>query len=66
MNHIVTKPGKWKCAPRVDHIKNTLHMEIMSISRVLADEITPLKAFHVKGNFSALSFDPDERLSLLW
>lgn len=53
-------------AARVVHIKNTLHMEIMSISRVLADEITPLKAFHAKGEFAPLSFDPDGGLILPW
>lgn len=57
---------KAPAAARVVHIKNTLHMEIMSVSRPLFDEISELKQFHIKGTFTPLSFAPGGDLVLPW
>jgi hypothetical protein len=51
---------------RVVHIKNTLHMEIMSISKAFLKESESIDNLHVDGDLSPLSFDTDDHLTLPW
>jgi len=51
---------------RVVHIKNTLHMEIMSVSKVFLTEIEAIDNLQIHGEPSPLSFDGDGHLNLPW
>jgi len=51
---------------RVIHIKNTLHMEIMSISKALFKEAESIPTLNLQENPTALSFDDDGHIVLPW
>lgn len=51
---------------RVVHIKNTLHMERMSISKAFLKEIETIDSLEIEGEPYPLSFDRDGSLNLPW
>ena len=51
---------------RIVHIKNTLHLEIMSVSESMVDEIKENPNLKVKGKAAPLSFDSKGMLILPW
>ncbi|MCG8563453.1 MAG: DUF362 domain-containing protein, partial [Desulfobacterales bacterium] len=51
---------------RIVHIKNTLHLEIMSISESMVDEIKGIDTLEIKGEAKPLAFDPQGMLVLPW
>lgn len=51
---------------RVVHIKNTLHLEIMSISEVFLKEVTTIDTLNIIGEAATLSFDQNGHLMLPW
>ena len=51
---------------RVVHIKSTLHMEIMSISKAFLSEAAAIETLHLKTELSPLAFDRDHHLILPW
>lgn len=51
---------------RVVHIKNTLHLETLSISEAFLKEARAIDTLHIQGEASVLSFDRDGHLVLPW
>lgn len=51
---------------RVVHIKNTLHLDIMSISEALLDEAEQIKTLSIRKRSTPLSFDENGYLLLPW
>ena len=51
---------------RVVHIKNTLHLETISVSEAFLPEVRDIDTLKIKGEAASLSFDREGQLILPW